>query len=335
MANIVSATETRTYDTVLSAFTGKVMQAMPKEQTKKKNTLLGMVQKTTESATGGFMYINVSSLTTKDGEGAFVKAETLTPEDEDDTTRATFRRKLNRVNITIFEADRIDNPEDKAYFGLIAHKLKMGRWRMEEIENTQMWATSAVANGIIGLPLAANDDGGVSSGAYGGIDGAAGSQTFWRNEFDADGYTISTGIENAMDEMDYKMNDHEGWHFAVTGKPVHRIMRQNMREYASITDPRVQSGSKAADLGYSYLQYDSKDVIYDRSCPATSTTVGQRMYFVNNDCFKYAYVPGYRYRLGPWKELPKQEGRTATLLCASQFVVYGRRGLGAISALDV
>lgn len=334
MANITSATETRTYDTVLSAFTGKVMQAMPKEQTKEKNTLLGMLSKTTEAASGGYMYVNVSSLTTKTGEGPFTKAATLTPTDEDDVTRAIFRRAVNRVNVTIFEQDLIDNPSDKAFFRLVAHKLHMGRWRMEELENTQMWATTATSNGIHGLPIAAPDAPG-SSGAYGGLNGATAGQTWWQNEADADGYTISTGIEGAMDSMDYDMHEHEGWDFAVTSKVVHRIIRQNMREYSSITDPGAQSGSKAADLGYSYLKYDGKDIIWDRTCPSTSATADHRMYFVKNDCFKYAYVPGYRYRLSKWKELPEQEGRTATLLCASQCVTYARRGLGTISDLDV
>lgn len=336
MANIVAASETQLWNVVSASFNDGWLETQPIEQSKQKNTLLGMAQKKEKKAHGGKMRVNVSSITTKTGEGAFKKGDALTPTDEDDVTTATFTRAVYRANVTLFVHDLIDTEDARAFFGLMGHKLKMGKLRLNDRKQIDIWATTTVADGIQGIPMMIADNP-TSSGAYGVLDGAAGSQTFWRNAYDATGYTISTGLIPAIDAIGYTLEagGARDWDYAFTSPVGHRILRQYHRDFGIDTSPKTKAGKKAADVGYGVIEYNGKPIYWDRSVPYTTTTTGHRFYMFSEDSWYLGTIPGWNYKVMPWKWLPTQEGKTTSIIWAGQPICKQRRGLGVISALSV
>lgn len=337
MANIVTSSDTLTFDTVTAAFSDGWLETQPIEQSQQKNTLLGMMQKKEKKAHGGKMRVNVSAITTKTGEGAFVKGTPLTPTDEDDVTTATFRRAVYRTNATVFVHDIIDNDDPRAFFKIVGWKLMRARQRMNNVLQVDLWATTTVAVGLQGIPMMIPDDGGLAAGAYGGLTGSAALQAFWLAASDAAGYTISTGLMDAIDSISYTLEagGARDWDYAFTHSTVHKILRQYHRDFGLITDPRSQAGKRAADLGYGVLEYNGKAILWDRSVPSTTATTGHRFYMFSDDSFYLGSIPGWNFKTMPWRWLPTQEGKTTTVIWAGQAICKQRRGLGVISALSV
>jgi hypothetical protein len=336
MSNIVNYSSTWTWDTVLTSYARKVLKSQPVEQSYQHNATLAMMERSENIKVrgGGYFQCPVTSVTSALG-GVVEKGTALSTADVDDTTMAEYRRVKYGEPVVLFESDEDDTRTPEALFDLLGHKVMQAKRRLENKIASDLWATTQqTSNGnncLTGIPLHI-EEAPISSGALGGLDGAAASQSFWRNQTTTTGGVASSVLMNQIDAIDYDLSagGNRSWDFAITTKGLHKILKQVARTYGTVNlNPMSSAGRRIADLGFPVVEYDSKPIIWDRNCPSGY------MYFVNKEAMKLAIMPGREFTLGPWARLEGngQLGRIAYVRWTGQLVTFERRMLGQISGL--
>jgi len=326
---MTAASYSYTFNTVLSAHLREILESQPHEQSYLRNAALSQMERTNKIRVdrGGYMHINVSFLEDAFG-GEYDGATPVSTAGSDDVTVAQFRRALYAEPIKILHSEELDAGGERALFDLAAHKMKQAKKRLENKLAAHLWATSSVANGLQGLPIAISSTPG--SGTWGGLDRAV--YTDWQNQATTTFGSLGTNIAK-LDTLsvDVTAAGADDWDWIVTDKVTFLLFKDEARSYLQINAgaPVSASGKRLAELGFSVVEFEGKPVVWDRNCPTGY------LYFINNDAIKLAVLPGEEFAMTDFVPLHAsgQQGRIAYLRWGGQIITYEPRLLGVATGI--
>ena len=255
---------TYAFDEDLAANLRLVLNTYPREQAYKNSTALTMLEKRKVSLQGHYIQVNVSHVGTQVG-GPYTENSVMSTVDVESGKVAQFEPAFYA------EPARISRPQEKkaggskALFNLWSFKVDQARKRLRQKMATDLFATSQVANGITGLPLAIPAT--VSSGTWGGLDRS--TYTWWRNYTQTSvGAFTSNGVDG-MDlmELGIQVDGGEGPDFYVTTSTLFQKMKKNAR--STINFEPTYKGRYAAhlsDMGIESISFCGKPVVWDAYC---------------------------------------------------------------------
>lgn len=197
--------------------------------------------------------------------------------------------------------------------------------------STDLVSTSAVTNGLQGLPLAIEESPS-SSGAYGNISGN--TYSWWRNQTDASNPAFSTAGMAAFESMARLLMSVEGegdpFDWICVSRNVFGFIQTAARTFLTLQAPVTGGGAKRiAEMGWPTLNFHGKPIFFD-----PNLTDGYA-YFVNRSAIKLQVDPNNEFRLGNFTELSPggQHGRIAYVYWRGQLATYHRARLGQISTI--
>jgi hypothetical protein len=184
---------------------------------------------------------------------------------------AEFERKYLGTFIYFSGKDKTENKGKHAIQNLMKARTKVAVQTLKNQVATSLYSDGTSSKQIGGLRLLVDDDP-TSAGTVGGIDQAASTGAFWRNQYTS-ATTLNTttvrGLLNTRwlscirgaDKPDLLLGD-DDWYTAYEGS-----LQENIR----------YTTSKMADAGFEAIKFKSADFVYDDQCP------DKRCYMLNTD----------------------------------------------------
>lgn len=333
---MATATDTVVWNEVYTAHAHTYLNSEPKDQYFLKTPTLTHLRSQKRTEDGGEQLV-VTVLNGSDAVGGPVaKNQAVDVVDVDTSTAARYSWAFYAEPIVINHQDEKKVGKGaQARFKLLETKIRHARLRLVRKVAQDVFATSQVVNGLTGLPLAIVNDP-TASGAYGGLDGAAGAQTWWRNKSYV---TVGSAASNLIDKMDALWDDCiEGSdsgvpNLIVTTKAVFQAYEKLVRAKQNIWADISKKGAQMGDLGFPTLFFNGCAVVWDPYCP-TGT-----MWFINDEAIQLILMPDGEFTLseGGFQSQVAQgiQQRVALLRLEGQIGVIERRALGKLDGITV
>jgi hypothetical protein len=320
------------FNTVLTALYRRVLESEPVEQTYREHRLLSMLEKEDGArymVNGGrTLHIPISSL----GSTRAVPVRggsTIPLTNADNRTMAEYTMSHYTIGLTVWGTQLAEARGPDKLFDLMKSVKTDGLLEMADKLDTDLWASSAVSNGLSGIRLAFPTDGGNSSTTYGGHAGA--TNTFWRSKTITTGGTATTALIPQLDTLEQNIRTEKSKKidYYVTTANLETIYKRVARTYHQITTAPTAATKRVADLGYGSAAHNGVPVLDDNTCPAGF------VYGLSMAATKWAYDPDFNYSTDEFVELTagQQYGKAGLMHVRGCFVVNERRCNGQISGL--
>lgn len=157
-----------------------------------------------------------------------------------------------------------------------------------------------------------------ASGAVGGIDTAAGVNTWWRNQTRT--WSV-TGLPSG--DIDIAFNFRKTYNLASVGNDHPTLCITEAAQYeryeASITTILKPVDTNMNDLGFEAMRYKGAALTFSPSAPAAQA------YFLNERYLELVVDSAANFHMTGWKEIPNQLDRVAQVIVKGNLVCSNRR----------
>lgn len=325
--------QTISFTTTLVSALQKYLKETPVTQDFTRLTALSMLEKKSKAMDApSYWRVPVKNIGSPLG-GPFEGAGTTATTGFDDITHASFRRAQYAHPVVLLRTDEWDTNSEVALFKAGVQKVESARQMLRKDVSTDLLSTSAVTNGVQGIPLAAEEAPG-SSGAYGGLDGA--TETYWKNKTDATNPAFSTAGMAAFESMFRQLASVEGregnpFDWILVSTAVFGYLQTAARTFLSLNAPATGgAGKRAGEMGFPTMSFHGKPIVFD-----PGLTAGYA-YFWADDAAYLVTQPGVDFTMPyEWVSLAPagQHGLINHVYWRGQLVVEQRAALGQISTI--
>lgn len=325
--------QTITFNTVVTSALQKYVREQPVTQNYTHTAALGMLERTSRKMDApSYWRVPVKNIGSPLG-GPFEGAGTTATTGFDDITHASFRRCQYAHPVVLMHTDKWDTDNDVALFKAGVQKVESCRDMLRIDISTDLLSTSAVTNGIQGIPLAA-EEAPASSGVYGGLDG--GTDTYWKNKTDATNPAFSTAGMAAFESMFRQLASVRGlesnpFDWILVSRDVFGFLQTAARTFLSLNAPATGASAKrAGEMGFPTMTFHGKPIVFD-----AGLTSGYA-YFWRNDASYLITQPGLEFAMPEaWEGLGSagQHGAINHMYWRGQLLTEQRAALGNINTI--
>lgn len=231
---------------------------------------------------------------------------------------AEFERKYLGTFVYFSGKDEIENRGKHAIINLAKSRTKVAVQTLKNQVATSLYSDGTSSKQLGGLRLLIDDDP-TSAGTVGGIDQAAATGAFWRNQ-----YTPSTSFTSSTARG--LMNTR--WLSLVRGtdKPDLILCDDDMyTAYEGSLQENIRyTTSKMADAGFEAIKYKTADVVFDDQCP------DKRMYFVNTDYMSLKCPSDRKFKVGKNRQVTNADYNVTPIFFAGALCTSNRSLQGVI-----
>lgn len=224
---------------------------------------------------------------------SYLGAQGHTPQDVKTATMAEENVSFYAEPVVITHTDEIQAGGPGALFDLLEQKIETRKKAVTQYHSSTIWAASrASTTDAYSIPLAIPVSPSTDV-AFNNLSGAAGKQTYWRNQTQT--CTGSWGGDG-IDKLDTMLNTiaqvGEQPHLLVTTKAVYGFMQKNGRGYLQAnSDLRGSAAKQMLDLGIPVLNFNGIPVIHDSDCPSG------KLFALNDDALQWVAQEGGDYTM--------------------------------------
>lgn len=199
---------------------------------------------------------------------SYLKGQVINIADAESHTMAETEMSFRAEAIAVYHTDQQRAKGPDALFDLLEAKTKTKKAALMRQQNTVLWAASKSATtDPDSIPLAIPVDP-TSSGAFCGLNGAAGQQTFWRNQTATSTGSLSSDGIIKIDAMLNSLAEEGGdADILVTTKAIYQWWQQLIRGKHQVNLAPGSSVKKLQDLGVPMISHNGIPVIHDSGCP--------------------------------------------------------------------
>jgi hypothetical protein len=321
---------TRSRESVYTAHAYKVLEATPRDQYFTKNPLLDYLRSGQRTNDGGaFIKGNVEVGRAAIG-GFYARNGTLAVQGSEVATSSETTIKFAYEPILVYHQDIAKAGGAGAEFDLVAASTTLARKALAKKIQQALYAASPGTDDIASLPIAMPDDP-TASVAFQGLNGAAGNQTYWRNQVRLTAGSFATYGPDYLDAMLSTLAE-----LASNGRPdaifttsaIVDYARKYARGHLSLNAPASAAGRRYADLGFAVVEHAGVPMIADPDATAGVT------YFLNKDAIQLVTQSGEDFQIvAPFQNLMVNgvPAMCAMLGWAGNLFVYERRALALIA----
>lgn len=324
--------QTITFRTVLTSALQDFLKNSPVEQNYTHTAALGMLERSSRSMDApGYWRVPVRNVGSPLG-GPFEGAGTTSTAGFDDVTQATYRRCQYAEPVVVLTTDEWDTSSNVALFKASVTKLQSAKLKIRTDVSTDLLSTSAVTNGLQGIPLAIEET--PTSGTYGGLDRSV--ETYWRNKTDATSPSFATGGMAAFESVFRDLASVEGgqsnpFDWALVSKNVYGFLQTAARTFLSLNAPATGASAKrAGEMGFPTMTFHGKPIVFD-----AGLTDGYA-YFIKNDALYLVTQPGVEFTMPfEWTSLRGggQHGEINYIYWRGQLVCEHNAALAQVSTI--
>ncbi len=320
-------------------FTIAALEALstdPKDQFHVRCPALEELRKNKVSKKGGqTLTVNVMNGAEPIG-GSYTRTGTLNLQDSETLTQAQYGWSFYYEPVVVYHQDFWTCGGDSGMLlNLVKEKTRAAKMKLQRKIAQAVYGSSQTAGvDLLGLPYAITTTP-ASDGAWGNLDGASTSQSWWRN-YSATGGSVSTGAcTDALTTMLRQLTDQ-----SVAGKPTIATTDQTtwgyLEKYArSFTQLTIGAtnaqGQHYADLGYDVLTHMGVPIISDPF--ATSGVI----YTWHRDALQLVEMSDCAFVMHPdgfVSDLPNRQAAWASIMIWNgQMAGYERRATGKLTSV--
>lgn len=246
--------------------------------------------------------------------------------DQEFLTETSWNWKYLVAPIVRFGVDDQQNRGKMQMINYAEAKLVNARMSLEDNLNTTFAAGAASGDELDGLQHLVADNPSASS-TVGGIDQSTTPNAYWKNQFKtmASSSFATNGVDNMRTILNQCSNNN--------GQDRTDIIMCGQDPYEYYEDAilgKFQFENKElADLGFESQTF--------KRIPMTwSSSITDRMYFLNTRFLRVVKDPGLYFDMTPWKSIPNQvNDRAAQIISALAFTTNRRRVQGVIFSIDL
>lgn len=330
MADKLSLDSTRKWNLIYTSHANKFLRNTPTDNFYQGRPVLEFLRKKGRVIRGGDRIIEPISHGGAALGGPITSGTPFALVDHDPVTAARYDTVIYQEPVVVDRDEewRAGGPEARLNF--VQTKVMDAVQRIMDNVNQDLLATSTTSGNINAIGAAIPIDP-TASGAFGGLDGAAGAQTWWRNKTDST-VTFSTGGIDAMRSM-YNNVSAGGLlrpDFIFTDQATHELYEDATDALHALRSPTGSGKSRVGDVGLGGgLMYKGTPVEWDANAPSG------RMYFLNSKAIQLLEAPK-AFTIEPFESMITNGhyARGTIVTYRGQLVVNNRRALGQIDAIS-
>jgi hypothetical protein len=283
-----------------------------------KTAVLNRLRNKMDKSQDGGEYIKVPILyAKKTSTGRYSSWGTLETAVNDSVNAVTYNWAHAYASMGISRTDELVNSGKSAIVKLITAEAKAAELTLADELTDDLFATSAVTNGIAGFPLMCHtttDYGGISSSDFSG----------WAASRDTTSTVMTLGA------IQGKFGD------VSDGNEVPTLMISNQDmfdKYWQLLE--VKPEFRVQKNNYIGLKFNAADWVVDKGSNGSgSGTEDNYLYFLNENFIKLYVHPKDNFKVGQWQKPINQEGRIARVTWTGQLSTNNRRRHGIMTAID-
>lgn len=258
------------------------------------------------------------------------KGSKMSLADQEFLTEAIYDWRYLADSVVNFGVDDQKNSGKAALMSLITAKLDNAENSLIDMFETALAADGTLIAGHDALPFHGlqqiiPDD--PTTGTFGGLNSAAGNETWWRSQTkSATTVSFTASGDQLMREI---FNDcatnlrQDAPDLIVSGEAPYRYYED------SLTTIHTIQSSRLADAGFNATRFKGIEMVWS---PAIADT---RMYFLNTRFLKFKFDPRVNFDMTPFKSIPDQiNDRVAQIVTAGNIVTGRRKVHGVIHTID-
>lgn len=322
---------TTEWNEIASAHLYKFLERDPIDNYSKAHPLLAFLRKNQSTHDGGKPAWPVFYGRTAIGR-SYTGGQATSPVGTQATTMAETDVAFWAEPIVVYHTDQVKAGGADKLFDYMKVQYKAAKAGLTRQHATLLWAASkSSTTDPDSIPLAVPVDP-TASVAFNGLNGAAGQQTFWRNQTQTcTGSWSSDGI-NKLDALCNLLAE-EGFEpeILVTTRAVFQFMQQEMRGRVAFNRGSTATGKMLNDLGVPYIEHNGIPVIHDFLAPSG------KIFALNSQCIEWVVQSGgdYTYMGDGFESLQTTGvmGSVAHLRLEGFLRVRNRRGLGQVDTI--
>lgn len=282
------AVGTTEWNEVATAHFQSLLKSEPRDQYFKKHPLLLWMKANQISKDGGNQW-TWTVFENGDALGrSYSGTEKHTMQDINVAVMASVTPTFRTEPVFIAHVDQVKAGGTGAAFDLMEQKMRHARKRLEEKHARMLLASAkAVSTDPDSLYEAIPVDP-TTSGAFNGLNGAAGSQTYWRNQTQtSSGSWASDGINKLDALLNSIAEEASDPDILVTTKAVFQFIQQYARGKFSLNaQVTTKAGKQMADAGIPVLNFNGIPIIHD------SFAQSGKILALSADAIKWCAVEG-------------------------------------------
>lgn len=234
--------------------------------------------------------------------------------------------------IVVYHTDQVNAGGSGKLFDLMEQQYRAAKAGLTTKHSELLWAASrSSSTDPFSIPLAVPVDP-TASVAFCNLNGAAGLQTYWRNQTETCTGSFSADGINKLDAVCNKIAQEGGEpELLVTTRTVFQFVQQESRARLSINATTTKAGKQLADLGIPHLSFNGIPLIHDVNA------VSGKIFALHSDAIEWVAVNGGDYSvMGDGFESTQMNGVMASVahLRLEGFLrVRNRRMLGQVDAI--
>lgn len=298
--------------------------------------LLKLLRERGKKTRGGVQLVERVNAGSRAKGGSYAKGTRSDLIDVDPFTAARFSWAYYKEPVVVYLQDEQQATSDEAKIDLVQLKVKEAGQRLRDMISEHLCTTSKAASTDVNTLVEAFPVDPTTSGAFGGLDGAAASQPFWRNKTDSSGTAFSSVGLDAMRGLvlDCSAGGRYG-HDAIL------LPQTFYEEFLDLFDDKqrfnqsasTKHGTKVADLGATAASFMQRPIFYD---PDWSDAQSDMALVLNFDGVQLVEDPRYAFKMTKFMSalVDGVDARVAWIRWVGQLTVSNRRINGNLSSIS-
>lgn len=233
---------------------------------------------------------------------------------------AEFERKYLGTFVYFSGKDKIENQGKHRVHNLLKARTKVAVKTLQNQVATSLYSDGTSSKQIAGLRFLVDDDP-TSAGTIGGIDQAATTGEFWRNQYTASTSVTSSTVQGLMNTR---------WLSLVRGADHPDLILGDAHMYTAYEESLQENirytTSKMADAGFEAIKYKTADFVYDDQCPT------KRMYMLNTDYLFLKCPSDRKFKVGKNRIVTNADYEVVPIFFAGAMTCANRSLQGVIIA---
>jgi len=264
------------------------------------------------SVDGGTEIIQPLNYAQNSSGGWYSGAETLSTQDNEVLTAASYSWKQHYDNISILRSDELKNSGGPAILKFVQQKIKIAEMSGQDRMGTGLYNAGSDSKAIAGLRSIVS-----TSNTVGGI--AQGTYSWWQAQVDSTTTTLSIAAMNSRFSACRIGAD----------KPTVITCGSTLWDlYYNLLQPQQRfQDAETAKGGFSGLMFNGCPVIDDSHAPAS------HMFFLNEKYLHLYYHKDENFRFEPFQKPVNQNAKIAKIYWMGAFGTSNARMQGALTAI--
>ncbi len=298
--------------------------------------LLKLLRERGKKTRGGAQLVERVNLGSRAKGGSYGKGHRSDLIDVDPFTAARYSWAYYKEPVVMYLQDEQQSKSDEAKIDLLQLKIKEAGERMRDQISEHLCATTKALTTDVNTLVEAFPADPTTSGAFGGLDGAASAQPVWRNKTHTAGTAFSSVGLDRLRSMALDCSHGGKYSFdAVLLPQTYFEEYLDFHDNAHTFDQRsgTKSGTKTADLGASAASFMQRPVFYD---PDWSSAQSSSALVLNFDGVQLVEDPRYAFKMTKFMSalVDGVDARVAWIRWVGQLTVSNRRTNGIITNIS-